>query len=204
MLLSAFITSLLTEGKVSVQPELTPFEQEDREATKQLLSNYYKEDITEMPHVAPAYSAEAALWAAEYLYRTIQLIVLRDAGEEVVREQLKAFPGQIDPSAIYSADLVLRHLPQLFSLAKGLAPGDILVEELRNTAWQWPFSSVSIELDQAVNEDVIFTDTSLKYAYIDRIIREKDKWRIKNPVVVNYIKEVSGEHLSVFWPGFEN
>jgi hypothetical protein len=204
MPLSQFIISLLTEGKVAVQSEFTPFEQPDIDESGQILLGYYREDVTEMPFKPPEYSEDAALWATEYLYRTIQLAVLRDAGEEVVSEQLKPFSGQVDPSAIYSADLILRHLPRLFRLAKGLAPGDVLVRELQKTAQLWPFSSVGIELDQPVNEDIIFTDASLKCVYIDRIIREKDKWRIKNPVVVNYIQEVADEHLPVLWPGFEN
>ena len=194
----------MTSGKVSVQNELTPFDPRDIEEARQILFKYYGEDIVEMPYRAPEYSEEAALWAAAYLYKAIQLVIIRDAGEEVIREQLKTFPRKVNPSVIYSADLLLRYLPRLFELAKGLAPGDILVQEFRSIALQWPFSSVGTELDQPVNDDIIFTDTSLKYAYIDRIIREKDKRRMRNPVVVNYIHEIAGEHLPVFWPGFEN
>jgi hypothetical protein len=204
MQLSEFITNLLTQGKVSVQSQLAPIEQQDLEKVKLILATYYAEDIIEMPYTAPAFSEEAALWGAEYLYRAVQLTVLRDPGQEVILEQLKPYQGQIDPSAIYSADLLLRYLPRLFELAKGLAPGDLLVTELRHIALQWPFSSVGIDLDPLVDDEIIFTDISLKYAYIDRIIREKDKGRIKKPAVTNYIHEVTGEHLPVLWPGFEN
>jgi hypothetical protein len=204
MKLAHFIRTLLLNGKVFVTGHIEAFEQKDTDEARDVLKNYYDEDLLEMPYKAPVFSEEAALWAAEYIYKAVQLTVLRDAGEEVIKDQLKAYPGQINPPAIYSGDLMLRYLPQLFQLAKGLAPHDILVRELRKTALQWPFSSVGIELGQMVIDDSLFENLSLRYAYIDRIIHEKDTQRIKNPLVVNYIHEVAGGHLSVFWPGFEN
>ena len=191
------------KGKVSVKGQIDPFDGNDTDQAKQLLKKYYEEDRIEMPYTAPEYSEEAALWAAEYLYKAVQLTVLRDAGEEVIKEHLKSYTGHTNPSAIFSADLLLRYLPQLFELAKGLAPDDILVQELRNTALQWPFSSIGIELEQPAADEIILENLSLRYAYIDRIIGAKDKQRIKNPLVTNYIHEVTGEHLCSLWPGFE-
>jgi hypothetical protein len=46
-------------------------------------------------------------------------------------------------------------------------------------------------------------EKSLRYSYIDRIIREKDQRRLTNPEVVNYIHEVLGTQLSAFWPEFD-
>jgi hypothetical protein len=204
MQLSVFITSLLTEGKVSVNGQLTPFEHKDLEKAGLVLIEFYKEDVTEMPYAAPEYSNNVAVWSAEYLYRAVQLTILRDVGEEILRQNLKAYSGEINPSVIYSADLMLRYLPTLFELAKGLAPADILVQELLRVALQFPFSSVGISLDQPVDDGMIFKNQSLKCTYIDRIIREKDKNRLKSSLVNDYVRESAGEYLSVFWPGFEN
>jgi len=204
MELSEFILSLKEEGRVAIKGKLHPFDAQDFEESKQLLRKYYDEDRIEMPFDPPVYSEKAALWASEYLYTAIQLTVLRDAGEEMIFEHLKPFDGDNDPSEIYSADLMLRYMPELFELAKGLAPADVLVQELRRTALSWPFSSVGIELEQAVNDDNIFDHPSLKYVYVDRIIKEKDKTRLKNARVVDCIHEIAGEHLQIFWPEFEN
>jgi hypothetical protein len=203
MELSVFINTLLSEGTVTVQGQIVSFDQADVAATEQILLQYYQQDLLEMPGLAPVYSAGAALWAAHYFYVAIQLTVLRDVGEDVIKEQLKPFAGEVNPSSIYSADLILRYLPELFNLAKGLAPADLLVKELQDTAGYWPFSSVGIELNSLVNDDILFTHPSLKYAYLDRIIRHRDKKRIINTTTENYIAELTGEHVSILWPGYE-
>ena len=203
MELSVFINTLLSEGKVTVQGQFADFDQTDMAISEQTLLQYYQEEVLEMPGIAPEYSAKAAMWAAQYFYAAVQLTVLRDAGEDIISEKLKPFAGEIDSSSVYSADLILRYLPGLFDLAKGLAPGDLLVKQLMNTAIAWPFSSVGIELDEQVNDDFLFTNPSLKYAYLDRIVKHKDKRRITSSTMENYITELTGEHLSSLWPNFE-
>jgi MoxR-vWA-beta-propeller ternary system domain bpX4 len=202
--LATFINTLLLEGKVTVSGQFLDLEQTDIVRAEQILLQYYEEDLQEMPGIAPEYSSEAALWAAQYFYSAVQLTVLRDAGEDVIKEKLKPFAGEIDSSTIYSADLIFRYLPNLFNLAKGLAPGDLLVKELMGIALAWPYSSVGIEIDERVNDDILFTNQSLKYAYLDRILKYKDKSRVINPTMENYITELTGEHISSLWPNFES
>ena len=74
---------------------------------------------------------------------------------------------------------------------------------LKKTAGQWPYSSVAIELNEVVEDKLIFEHPSLKYTYIDRIIQMKDKQRSKNETVTKYIHEVAGEHIALLWPRFE-
>lgn len=203
MELSTFIKQLVTEGKVIVNGTLIQFSENDLQATKGLLQAYYNEDKLEMALAAPDFSEEAALWAAQYFYQAVQLTINRDAGEEIVATHLPAFTGDITVETIYSADLALRYLPALFELAKGLAPGDILVTELRKTAAKWPFSSVGIELKEKVSDELIFTHASLKQAYIDRIINKKDNSRIDNEEILDCLIETTGEHLATIWPEFK-
>jgi len=127
MELATFIKGLITEGKVSVKGVLISFPEEDLFETKKILREYYEEDILEMPGTAPSFSEEAAIWAAEYFYRVVQLTIIRDAGEEKIKEQLKPFAGEINAAAMYSADLIFRHLPSLIDLVKGFAPADVLL-----------------------------------------------------------------------------
>lgn len=204
MRLPVFIQYLFTEGKVAVEDQIDPITEEELLSTKIILQQYYKEDALERPATAPAFSETAALWAATYFYHAVHLTVNRDAGEELIAEQLKPYQGNIDASAIYSADLVLRSLPQLFELAKGLAPADVLVRKLRQTASQWPFSSVGIEIDETLDDhSVILSNESLKIEYIDRIIQQKDQKRVSQFGLEKYIYETSGDHLHTFWPGFK-
>lgn len=203
MELSLFITTLITEGKVSVTGKMTAFEPGDIEVTKRVLAQYYSDDILELPGPAISYSEGAALWAAMYFYKAVQLTVLRDLGEETIKEHMIPYAGIISEEAVYSADLVLRYLPSLFELAKGLAPADLLVKELYNTAVKWPLSSVGIQLNDAVQDEVVLLSPSLRQLYIDRIIAAKDYKRIYNKEMENYLYEVTGNHLAVLCPGFE-
>ena len=204
MRLPAFIQYLFTEGKVAVESQIDPISVEELLSTKIILQQFYDEDVLERPATAPEFSEAAALWAATCFYHAVHLTIIRDAGEQIIEDQLKPYQENIDSSAIYSADLVLRSLPQLFELAKGLAPADVLVQKLTYIASQWPFSSVGIEIEEMSNyHSVILSHESLKIEYVDRIIQQKDEKRISQFGLEKYIYEAVGEHLHTFWPGFK-
>lgn len=204
MAFSQFITDLLTKGKLTLSNQLVTMEESDMSKCREILHSFYEDDKLDMPLQAPPFTESVAIWAAEYFYNAVQLTIVREAGEELVIEKLKLYKAPINASAIYSADLILRHLPRLLDLAKGLAPADRLVKELRNAAIQWPFSSVGVELDQPVDDAALFADPSLKLAYVDRIVQQKDKHRLSNEEVVRSIYESAGENISLLWPEFEN
>jgi hypothetical protein len=204
MQLTFFIHDLLKSGQVTVARQLKPFTDEDIQQTEKLLKQHYAGDKLELPLEAPEFSPEAALWAAKYLYHAIQFVMIRDLGEEEVKKHLTSFEGQITPNAVYAADLLLRYLPDLLSLAKGLAPDDILVTCLKQTLAKWPFSSTGLPGIEADNEEVILAHPSLKYAYIDRIIICKDTKRASKAQIAGLIEEVLGGYAHQFWPEFEN
>jgi len=200
MELSNFIQQLLTTGTVSVQPGIISFTEPDELKSIILLKQYYDEDKQEMPAEAPAFNEQAATWAAKYFYTAVQLTVLRDEGETVINEKLIPFGETVDASAIYSADLMLRYLPALLQLAKGLSPADALVKVLEQTAAVWPFSSIGIETGDIKNEALIFSHTSLSIAYTDRLITARDIKRIAGPGIKQHVLSAAGLHLETFWP----
>jgi hypothetical protein len=200
MELSNFIQQLLTTGTVSVQTGIIDFALEDEQEAIQLLQQYYHEDIQEMPATAPSFNQQAALWAAKYFYTAVQLTVLRDEAEEVIKEKLIPFSESMDAAAMYSADLILRYLPSLLQLAKGLSPADVLVKALEQTAAAWPFSSIGIDTGEIKNEAMIFSDASLSIAYTDRLIAARDIKRIAGAEIKEHILSAAGMHLETFWP----
>ena len=200
MQLSTFLTTLFTEGKVVATGELSGFEPDDLQAAEKVLRQFYEEDALEMPSQAPAFHPEAALCAAQYMYNAVQLIVHRDLDAEAVEKHLPALPEPASPDVIYSVDLTLRYLPELFGLAKGLSPLDIVVSKLKETATYWRFSSVGVELEGEYALENILGHVSLKYAYADRILAKKDKNRARHPQAKELIAAVLGDYAAEIWP----
>ncbi len=202
MKLTTFFQTLLESGKVQVVGNLSPFNAEDHQATLAVLRRFHAADSMDMPHAAPAFHPPAALWAAEYFYKSVHLTVLRDLDEATIRKLLVPFDGEINPEVIYSVDLTFRYTPSLFGLAKGMAPRDLLVQVLKETAAQWGFSSVGMDLDIESDLDNILAHPSLRSAYVDRIIRLKDQKRAAEPRVAPLVGEALGGFVSTIWPAF--
>lgn len=175
----------------------------DQRASVAVLKQVYNTNCLEMPYHAPVFDPGAALWAAQFLYHATQLVLLRDLDETVINQYLQSYPGEISAAAIYSADLVFRHMGGLLKLSSGLAPDDPLVKRLKETMAAWPFSSVGMNIEPDVSTEIIFADNSLKYAYLDRIIQHKDHARLKGDPETNTFKEIMGMHQALLWPGFD-
>ncbi len=199
MTLTAFLHDLFTIGKVTITPTPEQFGRRDIVEASEVLGQRYEEDAQEMPGRVPDFLPEAALWAAQYLYRGAQLTLLRDLDEEAVVKLLPPYPEKKSAEAIYSIDLSFRYLPDLFNLARGLAPADVLVKTLRETAENWPFSSIGINVSN-LNTDHIYENTSLRQAYVDRIIAAKDQRRMQEDRWQQSVYEALGEHAGVLWP----
>lgn len=204
MQLSNFIEDLVTKGVVTVSSEAAPFDEQDLQQAQTALLQYYANDSLNMPGTAPAFHADAAIWAANYLYRAVQLTLLRNLDENAVRALLTPFNGEITAAAVYSADLSLRYLPTVLELAKGLSPDDVLVVLLKQTTKDWPYSSVGMELGNDSDINAIMNDASLKYSYIDRIIEARDTNRCNNTQVNDLVAEALGDHAGALWPQHKN
>ena len=203
MKLAQFILNLFEYGDVTVEDNVQVFSEKDLKDSVRGLEYFYKKDILDIPHIAPPFHPEAALWSAQYIYRAVQMIVLRELGEEEVAKHLTDSPFEKTPEVIYSVDLTMRYLGDLLNIAKGLAPDDILVKKLKQSAEEFPFSSVGLKVEGELNEKIILSHPALKYAYADRIINKKDKNRIQNNNIRELVKELLGDHASTFWKEVE-
>lgn len=202
MKLSIFLQNLLSKGEVIVESNIIKFEEKDDQEVINILEKYYQEDKLEMPYLAPEFLPSAGLWAIKYFYYSIQSALLREIDEKTISDLLKDFELEKSPEAIYSVDLVFRHLPQLFDFIRALAPDDFLVKCIKEIAIKWPFSSVGIDFEDDFNIDNILKNKSLTYSYIDRIISYKDIKRIKNQKIMNLVEEVLGNYSETLWNDF--
>lgn len=204
MELTNFISGLINEGNVTVAGELLSFDEADLRTAGIHLQQYYEDDCREMPFTAPDLDIHAALWAAGYLYTTVQFILLRNLDASLMETHLVPYTGERTPAAIYSADLTLRYLPDLFMLAKGLSPADPLITRFYETAHQWPFSATTIPLNDNVDISVINSHPSLRQAYTDRIIQARNLPLCSLPENLPFVQAALGSHTTVLWPQFES
>lgn len=202
MKLSEFITALTLTGKITLADKLNAFDDDDRTAAADQLNQFYIGDVSNMPGTAPVFNEAAALWAAEYLYRAMQLLLLRKEGPEAVSKWLPAYEGEINASAMYSADLSLRHLPLIFKLAKDWDPEDVLVMNISAITRQWPFSAVGTPFSESPSLPVVMADPSLRITYADRVAGARDLQRFKqDKAVAEIVTEALGAHAATLWPG---
>jgi hypothetical protein len=204
LVLTDFLADLFATGAVTLAGQLVPFEMADLVAADALLRRTHAQDALALAHQAPAFAPAAAIWAAQLLHRTMQLALLRDLDETVVQTQLADFAAPIDAAATYSADLTLRYLPDLLTLARDLAPGDALVLRLRELARQWPLSFVGTEPAPLDAPAEVLAHPALRAAYLDRIIAARDRVRASQPGVRELVLAALGKHSAVFWPDFQH
>ncbi len=159
--LNQFLSDLWKNGQVQVAHELKAFSAEELNEAQFILQRGYAEEQIHFPGTAPNFAVEPALWAAQYLYRAIQFILLRHLDEKAIPEHLLPWPVPINAEAVYAADLSLRHLPGLFSFAKGLSPADPLLLELKKTASIWPFSGLGIAEADPTAETLLLSHPDL-------------------------------------------
>jgi hypothetical protein len=186
-----------------VAHELKAFSPEELSETQSILEGSYIEVQIHFPGTAPAFAAEPALWAAQYLYRAIQFILLRHLDEKTMQEQLLPWPAAVNAEAVYAVDLSLRHLPSLFSFAKGLSPADPLLLELKKTASNWPFSGLGIAEAAPEAEAMLLSHPALAIAYTDRIIAKRLKSKAQQPHISPLIAAALGDHAQTLWPNWD-
>ena len=185
-----FIYDLLDSGRVRV--ELWGTVPDDMAAAVRYLDEAAR---LELPGRTPELRLAAATWALSLVYRAAQALIYREVDEQAVREALSMpCPSLPEADVCYSVDLAFRTLPDLISLARGLADDDPLVSELLALAKRWPLSSVGVKGLDAVDVRAFIGDRCLRRLYADRIIERCDAMRLDHPLVRQAVREALGAY----------
>ena len=195
-----FLRGLMDDGKAVVAlqlPEDTP------ESLAPLLVELEARARAEIGLAPPPFRLDAAVWAARLLYQLCVFSVCRDISAERIAETCRQpCPGPRDPSAAWSADLLLRHLPTLGRFASHLNPADPLVREIHLLAGAWPLSSVGLQRPPIAPGDVrpsldldwMLNHPALRRLYADRIAATQDYSRLGPPTVDDQLRSDLGLH----------
>ena len=192
-----FLTTMAQSGRIALgHPEADPadlpdlLEQDavDREAAHRL-------DLVSPP---PPFDVPTALWASTLLYKCCQFLIYRDLGPQLVAHAFAQLPPDRalcpNPSNCYSADVAFSYLPDVYHLARGIAPGDPLVVGLQQLARQWPLSSVGIPDLTDLDITPFIDHPCLRELYLCRIVSRHDRTRLHHPTVLASLRQAVGAY----------
>lgn len=192
MSLTSFLTMLFEHGRIRV-PGYAPVEERDLAEARAILSEFEPGYRLNLPGHPPEFLVETACWSAALLFRACQCLTYRDLDVQQTLPAIEApAPGLPEAAHHYSADVVLRFLPDLWRLSRDVAVGDPLVKYLTDLAAVWPLSSVGMP-DIAVRDmDEIANDRCLLILYADRILERQDHGRLIDPRVRSTVQSSIG------------
>ena len=201
MSLPDFLTSLLNDGRVRVDPiydsenRLISADPAELNSAFELLSQFEAEYRTDLPGQPPPLSRSSVLWGATSVYRACSLLAYRAYDDEQIEIALKTpCPDSPVPQTVYSVDLTFRFLPDLVRLARAASIDDPLVNVLLRWARQWPLSSVGIR-DVSIDLPIPWlTDPCLRQMYADRILLLQDESRLTDSQTRETVMESLGKY----------
>lgn len=194
------IYQLRSNEEIVLYDRMLNFSEDDEELVNSFLGIEFDGEKDNYPYTPPEFDAKAALWSAKIVYTTSQLMLYREHKIEELNELLPEFEGDLSPSAILSADLCLRFLPQILNETKYIDPDDELISLAEKFLKYWHYSSIGYQIVVGdLDFDVIASNKCLQQMYIDRIITKKDAKRAAFSFTNEKILETMGDYAYEFW-----
>lgn len=151
------------------------------------------------------FDPKAALWAAQTIYTAAQLMLYRKDEEKVLPTLLPDFPEKITDSAILSADLYLRFLPEILRQLKLIDMEDELIVILEKHLTKWHYSGISYPLSMDLLDfEPILAHPYLIQMYVDKVIALKRLDLAHHPDLTAFVRASMGIYTPVLWGAFES
>lgn len=178
--------------------------EEERSVVTDFLEGEYNTEVRSYPYSAPLYDKEAASWAANTIYITAQLILHRENKESELDSIFPVFTGTVTPSAILSADLCLRFLPDMLLQLKMIDSEDKLIGLLENILQAWHYSGIKyLQSAESLDFTNITANKCLYQLYTDRVIEYRNLKLAKHPALTPTIGAALGDHGKIYWSDYK-
>lgn len=199
------ITHVRSTGEVILYKNILEIEQDEIDRTISFLEKDYKLEVLTHPYISPAFSPQAAIWAASLFYYSSQLLLYREQNLDEVRNLIQPYSETITPSDILSADLTLRFIPILLIELKIIDDSDPLIPILENILQDWHYSAIGYSLQNVgdLNFRVIKQDKCLNQLYLDRVIKRKSLNLSQHPELHDDIMAELSIYKTELWQKFE-
>lgn len=146
------------------------------------------------------FDSETAVWAAKVLYHSAQLHLLRENTSKDLNQLIPLFKGKKTISAILSADLSLRFLPQIVEVLQITDSQDPLIKMLENILIEFHYSAVGFDLNlENINWEEELKDKTYRKLYLERIVEKKDYKLAEIPYINQLLIAEFGMYKNEFW-----
>lgn len=176
----------------------------DGAETISYLQEEYRKESLEYPYTAPLFDPAAALWAAKTMNMAAQLLLYRENKPEDLESLFLAYEKEINSSAMLSADLCLRFLPDTLkeiTLIDSMDPIILLLERILS---QWHYSGIHYPRDPETPDlQTITSDPCLQQLYLNRIIHYKNLKLALHPLFREKISANLGLFANDYWKEFK-
>lgn len=172
---------------------------EEHDAAEYLETEFEKERLEFLSDTI-SYDKEAAIWAAKILYHSAQLYLIRENTAKDLNKLIPPFNGKRDVSAILSADLSLRFVPQIILALQQADPEDRLIKLLENILIRFHYSAVGFDLELGnISWEEELKDNTYRKLYLEKIVEKKSYKLAEIPYINNLLISEFGLHKDVFW-----
>lgn len=175
----------------------------DGAETISYLQEEYRKESLEYPYTAPPFDPAAALWAAKTMNMAAQLLLYRENKPEDLESLFPAYEKEINSSAILSADLCLRFLPDTLKEIKLINSMDPIILLLERILAQWHYSGIHYPRDPETPDlQTATSDPCLQQLYLNRIIHYKNLKLALHPLFREKISANLGLFANDYWKEF--
>ncbi|MBB4801933.1 hypothetical protein HNP37_001994 [Flavobacterium nitrogenifigens] len=194
------IYHLRTIEQIILYNKVIAISEKEETETIQFLETEYEKEILEYPGTAPKFNPQAALWGAKTIYISAQLLLNREHKISDLEVLLSDYKGKQNASAILSADLCLRFLPQIIAEMKRVDPEDLVVPILEKHISRFHYSAIGsdIEIENIDYENIAKNDCLLQL-YIDRIVHRKAIKFAQSDFIKKQLEIGFGDYQKLFW-----
>lgn len=210
-MLSRFLQTLADDGRAELPwpgKDVEAFvaragtEESDRRKTDRLLATWHQATVLDLPGPPLSYHPRAAMWGAMMSFRAACFICFRDIAAGTISQLLPdhPLPDEATPEAIFSADLCLRHWPELFRIARARSEDDPLVNAMHRIGRQVPLSALGMQI--AVDPvHPLFRHQGLAQLFAERALERADHACLAIPEIATIIRSKTGAYTHTLGRG---
>lgn len=167
-----------------------------------MLGDWHADAVMDLPGPPLAFHPQAAVWGAVLLFRAAFLATFRDIGETEIHELLQRdpLPDGSDPAAHFSADLCLRHWPDLYRMARARSEDDPLVKVMHGLAAKFPLSSLGMNLPVPANSQLP-RHPGLRQFFAERALERADHTGLADPEIGALVRLKLGAYAATLGRG---